>query len=41
MQVAGAGVRLFASRIDSRPWYQSIIGKWEDKERAEAEASLP
>lgn len=33
--------RLFANRIDSRPWYQSIIGKWEDKERADAESSLP
>jgi len=32
---------LFAGRIDSRPWYQSIIGKWEDKERAKAESTLP
>lgn len=27
--------RVFANRFDSRPWYQSIIGKWEDRERAE------
>lgn len=26
--------RVFANRFDSRPWYQSIIGKWEDRERA-------
>ncbi len=26
--------RVFARRFDSRPWYQSIIGKWEDRERA-------
>lgn len=25
---------IFASRFDSRPWYQSILGKWEDMERA-------
>ena len=25
--------RVFANRFDSRPWYQSIIGKWEDRER--------
>jgi hypothetical protein len=25
--------RVFAERFDSRPWYQSIIGKWEDQER--------
>lgn len=24
---------IFASRFDSRPWYQSILGKWEDMER--------
>jgi hypothetical protein len=24
---------VFAERFDSRPWYQSIIGKWEDQER--------
>jgi cell division protein FtsB len=30
--------RVIANRIDSRPWYQSIIGKWEDRER-EAAAS--
>ncbi len=29
--------RVFANRFDSRPWYQSIIGKWEDRERASAE----
>ncbi len=29
--------RVFANRFDSRPWYQSIIGKWEDRERAAAE----
>ncbi len=28
--------RVFANRFDSRPWYQSIIGKWEDRERANA-----
>ena len=28
--------RVFANRFDSRPWYQSIIGKWEDRERAAA-----
>jgi len=27
--------RVFANRFDSRPWYQSIIGKWDDKQRAE------
>ena len=26
--------RVFANRFDSRPWYQSIIGKWDDRERA-------
>lgn len=29
--------RVFANRFDSRPWYQSIIGKWEDRERASNE----
>jgi len=29
--------RVFANRFDSRPWYESIIGKWEDRERAAAE----
>ena len=24
---------IFAARFDSRPWYQSILGKWEDMER--------
>lgn len=28
--------RVFANRMESRPWYQSIIGKWEDKERQAA-----
>ena len=27
--------RVFANRFDSRPWYQSIIGKWDDRERAQ------
>ncbi|HET9233924.1 MAG TPA: hypothetical protein VFP10_07285 [Candidatus Eisenbacteria bacterium] len=26
--------RVFASRIDSRPWYVSFMGKWEDRQRA-------
>lgn len=30
--------RVFAMRFDSRPWYQSIIGKWEDMERTRLEA---
>ena len=25
--------RVFANRFDSRPWYESIIGKWEDRNR--------
>jgi predicted nuclease with TOPRIM domain len=25
--------RVFASRFDSRPWYQSILGKWEDMKK--------
>lgn len=25
--------REIATRIDDRPWYQSIIGKWDDRER--------
>jgi outer membrane murein-binding lipoprotein Lpp len=25
--------KVFASRFDSRPWYQSYIGKWEDMEK--------
>ncbi len=29
--------RVFANRFDSRPWYQSIIGKWEDRERQAGE----
>ena len=29
--------RVFANRFDSRPWYQSIIGKWDDRERARKE----
>jgi hypothetical protein len=28
--------RVFANRFDSRPWYQSIIGRWQDQERAKA-----
>jgi chromosome segregation ATPase len=28
--------RVFASRFDSRPWYQSFMGKWEDRERTRA-----
>lgn len=27
--------RVFANRFDSRPWYQSIIGKWDDMERTQ------
>ncbi len=30
--------RVFANRFDSRPWYQSIIGKWDDMERAQQTA---
>jgi hypothetical protein len=26
--------RVFANRFDSRPWYQSILGRWEDMQRA-------
>ena len=26
--------RVFANRIDSRPWYVSFMGKWEDRQRA-------
>ena len=25
--------RVFANRIDSRPWYVSFMGKWEDRQR--------
>lgn len=28
--------RVFAARFDSRPWYQSIIGRWEDMQRQKA-----
>lgn len=28
--------RVFANRFDSRPWYESILGKWQDMQRAEA-----
>jgi len=33
--------RVFANRMDSRPWYESIIGKWDDRERAEATSDTP
>ncbi len=33
--------RVFANRFDSRPWYQSIIGKWEDRERQQKNANTP
>ena len=26
--------RVFANKIDSRPWYVSFMGKWEDRQRA-------
>jgi chromosome segregation ATPase len=29
--------RVFANRFDSRPWYQSYMGKWEDMQRARAQ----
>ena len=25
--------RVFATRFDNRPWYQSVLGKWEDMDR--------
>jgi hypothetical protein len=27
--------RVFATRFDSRPWYQSYMGKWEDMQKAQ------
>jgi len=33
--------RVFANRIDSRPWYVSFMGKWEDRQRAHKSASNP
>jgi DNA anti-recombination protein RmuC len=32
--------RVFANRFDSRPWYQSILGKWEDRKK-DLEAAAP
>jgi hypothetical protein len=29
--------RVFAGRFDSRPWYQSVLGKWADMERGKLE----
>jgi predicted nuclease with TOPRIM domain len=31
--------RVFANRFDSRPWYESILGKWEDMKKAQAAAT--
>ena len=31
--------RMFANRIDSRPWYVSFMGKWEDRQRAHRAAN--
>lgn len=33
--------RVFATRLDSRPWYESILGKWEDMQRAREASSSP
>ena len=30
--------RVFAMRFDNRPWYQSVLGKWNDMERHTEEA---
>lgn len=30
--------RVFANRFDSRPWYESVLGKWDDMERRKQEA---
>ena len=30
--------RVMANKIDSRPWYQSIVGKWEDQQLGEGQA---
>jgi hypothetical protein len=27
--------RVFASRFDQRPWYQSVLGRWEDRRPSE------
>ena len=32
--------RVFAMRFDSRPWYQSIIGRYEDMQRAKEAAQV-
>jgi chromosome segregation ATPase len=29
--------RVFATRFDSRPWYQSVLGKWDDMGRSQPE----
>ena len=31
--------RVFANKIDSRPWYVSFMGKWEDRQRAHKSAN--
>jgi vacuolar-type H+-ATPase subunit I/STV1 len=31
--------RVFANKIDSRPWYVSFMGKWEDRQRAHRAAN--
>jgi archaellum component FlaC len=33
--------RVFAVRLDSRPWYESILGKWDDLQRAREAGSSP
>jgi len=33
--------RVFANKIDSRPWYVSFMGKWEDRQRARKAAANP
>jgi hypothetical protein len=25
----------FAARFESRPWYESVLGRWEEREQAE------
>ena len=31
--------RVFANKIDTRPWYVSFMGKWEDRQRAHKSAN--
>jgi DNA anti-recombination protein RmuC len=33
--------RVFANRFDSRPWYESILGKWEDMKKTQNAAATP